>query len=98
MTAPIGAIVGLYVDLFAPVGTGDIIQTEAGRRYRALSVRLQKRGMHVGRQHLRCIVVDEDAEPDEMVYAGPEGITRAGIVHTIRWYKRTSKKKGRRAA
>lgn len=87
MTAPAGAIVSLYVDLVADVGTGDVIATQSGRRYRVVDVRVQKRGKHVGRQHLRCIV-DPGAEPDEMVYAGPEGETRAGVVHTIRWYKR----------
>ena len=90
MKAPAGAIVSIYVDLVAHVGTGDVIQTGSGRRYRVVDAREQKRGKHVGRQHLRCIV-DPDAVPDDMVYAGPEGETRGGIVHTIRWYKRGRK-------
>lgn len=88
MTAPIGAIVSLYVDLVARVGSGDVIMTGTGRRYRVIAVREQTRGRHVGRQHLRCLVVDDDDEPDEMVYAGPEGETRGGVVHRISWYSR----------
>lgn len=88
MTAPIGAVVSLYVDLVARVGAGDIIETESGRRYRVLVVREQTRGKHIGRQHLRCLVVDAAVEPDAMVYAGQDGETRAGCVHTIRWYVR----------
>jgi hypothetical protein len=88
VTAPVGAIVSLHVDLVASVGSGDIIMTGTGRRYRILVVREQARGRHIGRQHLRAIVVDDDTEPDEQVYAGPDGELRGGVVHRIRWYKR----------
>jgi hypothetical protein len=50
-------------------------------------VREQTRGRHVGRQHLRCLV-DPEATPDDLVYAGRDGDTRPGVVHTIRWYAR----------
>lgn len=88
MTAPVGAIVSLYVDLVERIGAGDIIETRTGRRYHVLEVREQQRGKHTGRQHLRGIVVDTDAEPDVLVYAGVEGNTRPGRVHRIRWYRR----------
>ena len=91
MTAPIGAVVALSVDLLADVGPGDIIQTQTGRRYRVLLVRVQKKGKTIGRQHLRCLVVEKNTEPDadDFTYAGVEGIRRQCRVHTIRWYERT---------
>jgi hypothetical protein len=87
VTAPAGAVVGIYVDLVERVGSGDVIETQSGRRYRVLVVREQTRGRHVGRQHLRCLV-DPEATPDDLVYAGRDGDTRPGVVHTIRWYAR----------
>lgn len=75
MTAPVGAEVGLYVDLVAPVEVGDVIETRSGRRYGVLSVRVQERGKHAGRQHLRCLVVEPEFVP-------------GGRVHRIRWYRR----------
>ena len=92
MTAPAGAEVGLYVDLIAPVHVGDVIETRSGRRYIAIAVRIQDRGKHRGRQHLRVIVLGEG-----------DPITRLGdrepSVHRIRWYVRRGggvKGKGRR--
>jgi len=76
MTAPAGAIVSLYVDLVAPVAIDDIIETHTGRLYRVLAVRVQQRGKHAGRQHLRCLVLDGD---DTAV---------GSTIHRIRWYKR----------
>jgi len=81
--APAGAEVGLYVDLVAPVAAGDVIQTESGRRYGVVSVRVQLRGMRVGRQHLRAVVLSPE---DEL----SEGVN----VHTIRWYKRGRRRHG----
>lgn len=75
MTAPAGAIVGLYVDLVASVLVDDVIETQTGRAYRVLAVRQQLRGKHAGRQHLRVLVLGEDE------LRGPR-------VHRIRWYKR----------
>jgi hypothetical protein len=85
MTAPLGAIVGLYVDLVASVATGDLIETQTGRCYFVVDVRVQKRGRHQGRQHLRAQVIDRaDVCPSAMV---------GRTVHTIRWYKRDAKRK-----
>lgn len=78
MTAPEGAVVKLYVDLWEPVAVGDTIRTESGRSYRALTVRTQERGKHRGRQHLTCLVL----EPGAPALPGT-------MVHTIRWYKRS---------
>lgn len=77
MTAPAGAVVGIYVDLVASVQVGHVIQTQTGRRYGVVSVRVQERGKHRGRQHLRCVVL----APDDVVDPGQ-------WVHEIRWYKR----------
>ena len=76
MTAPEGADVGLYVDLVSQVETGDVIQTHSGRRYLVTNVRVQLRGAHAGRQHLRCVVGPEDTLP------------ASGVLHSIRWYRR----------
>lgn len=76
MTAPPGAVVGLYVDLVARVATGDEIETRSGRRYAVIGVREQATGKHAGRQHLRAVVLDVDAP------------RTAGTVHRIRWYAR----------
>lgn len=81
MTAPAGAIVGLYVDLASQLELDDVIETGTGRRYRVVSVRVQERGRHRGRQHVRALVlaVDDQNPPDARV-------------HRIRWYKRASRK------
>lgn len=77
MTAPAGAIVALHVDLEARVATGDVIATQTGRRYRVLDVRVQGRGWHVGRQHLRVVVL-----------APGDPLPESGTLHAIRWYPR----------
>ena len=77
MTAPAGAIVSLYVDLQRRVELNDIIETGTGRRYAVLQVRVQERGKHVGRQHLRAIVLGRD-----------ERIGENSTIHRIRWYQR----------
>jgi hypothetical protein len=76
VTAPAGAEVGLYVDLVKQVAVGDVIQTQSGRAYSVTEVRVQLRGMHRGRQHLRAVVLERDVD-----------LTGA-FVHRIRWYKR----------
>jgi hypothetical protein len=75
MTAPAGAVVGIYVDLAAEVAIGDVIETQTERRYCVMAVRVQQRGAYVGRQHLQCVVL------------GP-GEDGGGAVHRIRWYRR----------
>ena len=76
MTAPAGTEVGLYVDLVERVELGHVIQTQTGRRYLVTAVRVQQRGKHVGRQHLRCVVLAAEAQL---------GATK---LHRIRWYAR----------
>lgn len=85
--AAVGSEVRLYVDLLAQVEPGHAIQTQTGRTYLVLACRRQARGSHVGRQHLRCIVVDSPSSPGEWI-AGPNL-----VIHRIRWYAR-----GRRTA
>ena len=77
VTAPAGAEVGLYVDLTSPVALGDVIETQTGRRYLVVGVRVQQRGKYAGRQHLRCLVLNPLDDP-----------AFNPVVHTIRWYKR----------
>lgn len=77
MRAPAGAIVALYVDLVSPVAIGDIIATRSGRRYGVMAVRVQERGKHAGRQHLRATVLERDGE-----------LGGGCVVHRIRWYRR----------
>lgn len=96
MPAAPGTEVGLYVDLLATVHTGDIIETQTGRRYLVTFVRKQMRGEHIGRQHLRAVVMDgseltyESMQPDHPMIP---------TVHKIRWYKRSNRgqRKTRRA-
>lgn len=72
----IASEVGLYYDSPQEVGVGDYLQTPTGRTYFARTVRVQSRGEHIGRKHIRAIVIDRrEIEPD-------------GIVHPIHWYKR----------
>lgn len=77
MTAPIGAVVGLYIDTTARVLVDQYIRTQTGRTYQVVSVRTQQKGKHAGRrQHLRVLVVpDTTPQPDDTVI-------------TIRWYRR----------
>lgn len=77
MTAPAGAVVGLYVDLHEVVQLGDVIETQTGRRYLVASTRVQRSGMHAGRQHLRAVVLAPGAELPEV-----------GMLHRIVWYRR----------
>lgn len=82
MKAAEGTEVGIYVDLAAPVAPGDAIVTPSGRAYMVVAVRVQERGKHAGRQHVRGIVTHESRVP-------------FGIqVHRIRWYPRP---RGKRA-
>lgn len=82
MTAPIGAAVRIYVDLVAPVAIDDVIETQSGRRYHVIGVRVQARGKHAGRQHLQCLVVPSNWLPDPPT----------GTLHPIRWYKHSAKR------
>lgn len=55
--APAGAWVGIYYD--GLVARGQYLRTPTGRLYEVVAVRVQRRGAHVGRHHLRCIVKTE---------------------------------------
>lgn len=76
--APIGSEVGLYFDSPTRVMVGDFIRTQSGRTYHLTSVRIQERGKHIGRQHLRAIVV----EPGVIDPA-------TDVVHPLYWYSRS---------
>lgn len=67
--APAGATVGLYYDSPRAVESGDFLRTPTGRTYLIESVRIQGRGLHVGRQHLRATVMEAGhvPEPDARV-------------------------------
>lgn len=75
MTAPVGAIVKLYIDGRYRLREGDVVQTESGRRYDVLTVRVQERGRHIGRQHFTARVMAPDEPPRERWVV-------------IRWYPR----------
>lgn len=63
MRAPVGAEVGFYYDCVVQVEPGDCIRTQRGRLYGVTSVRVQSKGKHKGRQHLRAVVLaDSHAE------------------------------------
>ena len=55
MRAPPGALVSIYYD-GEPLAPGDYLRTPTGRAYLVAVARVQRRGLHVGRQHLRCLV------------------------------------------
>ena len=76
MTAPVGAVVGLYLDTRLEVTEGTVLQTPSGRSYRVLTVRRQARGKHVGRWHLKVVVIP------------PEAIDDDDNVIPMRWYSR----------
>lgn len=77
MTAPIGRVVGLYIDTRTDhVDEGDVIRTQTGRSYRVVESRRQERGKHIGRWHLQALVVD------------PASVTAEDRVIEIVWYPR----------
>lgn len=65
-----GREVGLYLDTRMPLDVGDeVVTAKTGRRYLVVKIRVQQRGVHVGRKHLRCVVLAPDAprDPDSRV-------------------------------
>lgn len=76
MVAEVGDVVGLFYDSANTVSVGDYLRTRTGRTYRTVAVRIQHRGQHIGRQHLRAEVVN----PAEVAPQDP--------VHAIYWYRR----------
>lgn len=91
MTAPVGAEVGLYFDTRAVVAEGDVIVNgyysgaPERRAYEVVAVRRQTRGMHVGRWHLRAVVVSSTADELAEYLAG---VDPAQTVHRMYWYPR----------
>jgi hypothetical protein len=77
VTAPVGALVRIFYD-GANILVGEALRTTTGRVYVVVSRRVQKRGAHVGRQHLGCVVA---TEPPEGAKCLP-----------IHWYRRRTKK------
>jgi hypothetical protein len=77
--AAAGAEVRIYVDLVAEVAIGHVIETQTGRRNGVVGVRVQRRGEHVGRQHLRCVVLERTMTVRERAET---------TIHRIRWYAR----------
>lgn len=72
--APEGAIVRIAYD-GDPLEVGDVLKTDRGRAYAVVAVRVQAKGKHAGRQHLRCLVLGRHV---------PDGAR----VHSLRFYKR----------
>lgn len=69
------------------LATGEYLRTPTGRLYRVVSIRVQERGKHIGRQHLACLV-SSATEP-------------GARVHPLHWYargrgKRFTRKRARR--
>jgi hypothetical protein len=73
---PIGSIVSLYYDGWAVAEEGDVIQTTTGRSYRVISNRIQEKGKHAGRQHIKAMVIE------------PEDVSASDVVLKLWWYKR----------
>jgi hypothetical protein len=81
MAAAIGKNVGLYYDSPRNVEVGDYIATPTGRTYLVNWVRIQCKGIHVGRQHIRGTVVD------------PADVAKGATVHPLRWYRRRKRRR-----
>lgn len=85
--APVGRVVGLYMDTTARLREGDVLLREAtdsgrpARAYRIVSVRTQLRGEHEGRQHLQALVI------------APESIEPADRVVKFVWYPRARRRR-----
>lgn len=75
--AKVGDEVGIYFD-GRPVFEGQALRTPTGRTYLIVRRRVQQRGKHRGRQHLRCVIVDET----------PDG----AVIVPLVWYPRSRKR------
>lgn len=76
-----GSIVGIYMDTTRTLDPGDYIQTGTGRVYEIQAVRVQQRGVHVGRQHLRVVVMPPEFDLGAAIAAGARAIP-------LVWYRR----------
>lgn len=77
LPAPYGTEVRLHYDSPTLVGEGEYLRTSTGRVYEVLEVRVQRRGKHAGRQHLRVLVAR--AAPAD------------AVIHPLHWYRRDPK-------
>lgn len=77
MKAP-GESAAITYDGWQSVEQGDYLRTQTGRTYLVQDVRVQTRGKHTGRQHLSCVVMAPDHQPE------PDA-----TVHPLYWYPRT---------
>lgn len=83
-TKPLGTTCKLHYDSPREVEAFDVIRTEpAGTCYRVLEVRIQERGKHAGKKHLKCVrIAAGDVEEDD-------------VVRPLYWYQRSSNRKRR---
>lgn len=72
-----GTTVGLYLDSIDRLQKGDFVRSQTGRTYLIETVRVQARGRHIGRQHLRATVMPPDFTPEQ-----------DDTVFDFRWYRR----------
>jgi hypothetical protein len=78
VTAPAGAVVRIFYD-GPELVAGHFLRTATGRTYLVVSVRVQRRGRHTGRQHLACLVTERGPTVRDHV---------EGRVHPLHWYPR----------
>ncbi len=74
MKATVGSLVKLFYDSPREINVGEALKTMTGRVYLIAELRKQIRGAHIGRWHIKAIVLDEV----------PEGTK----IHPIYWYRR----------
>jgi hypothetical protein len=79
--AAAGENVSLYYD-GRPLRVGDVLQTRTGRCYLVIVVRVQTRGRHAGRQHLRAVVADQLADIE---------LGAGARVVALYWYRRQAR-------
>lgn len=77
--SPIGGEVGFHIDWPDTIIEGDYLRSPTGRTYLAIKCRTQMRGMYIGRQHLRLIVV------------APNDVEQGAIVHEFEYGHKESK-------
>lgn len=89
--ALVGTEVGLYFDTPRPVDVGHVIVNAYStgrperRAYEVTAVRQQTRGTHVGRWHLRAVVMTDTPEDLEAYLAD---LHPDQVVHRMWWYRR----------
>lgn len=77
MKAAAGDVVRIFYDGARGLEERDFLRTTTGRLYWIVGLRRQERGKHVGRLHLRCLVMDPDVE-----------LGAGARVHPLFWYRR----------